>query len=174
MTLEPISPLMRDSLASFLDEMLARDGAHPPLEFARLNGYDGVEGYITFWRLLAEGPLPAGIVRTDTFVLLRDGRALGEVRVRHGLTPRLEIDGGTIGYGVRPSERGNGYATQMLRAALVRLNEIGIARALITVNVTNAPSLRVVEKNGAVVRDEVPADAGAVHRRFWIDTGGRA
>jgi RimJ/RimL family protein N-acetyltransferase len=170
MTLAPIAPEMCEALTGFLDEMLAVDGSHPPLEFARLNGYEGVEGYVTFWRLLAAGPVPAGIIRTDTLVLLNDGRVLGEVRVRHGLTPRLEIDGGSIGYGVRPSERGKGYATRMLRAAVARAAEIGIARALITVDVTNEPSLRVVAKCGGVVRDEVPADAGAIHRRFWIST----
>ena len=168
----PIAPEMREALTGFLDEMLAHDGSHPPLEFAKLNGYDGVEGYIAFWMLLAEGPVPAGIIRTDTLVLLRDGRALGEVRIRHGLTPRLEIDGGNIGYGVRRSERGKGHATHMLRAAIARAGELGIARALITVDVTNKPSLRVVAKCGGVVRDEVPADDGAIHRRFWVPTAG--
>jgi GNAT superfamily N-acetyltransferase len=83
-------------------------------------------------------------------------RVVGEVRVRHRLSERLLVQGGHIGYVVRPDERNRGYATALLRAGLARAAELGIDPALVTVDVTNAPSVRVVEKCGGTVIDVVP------------------
>jgi predicted acetyltransferase len=146
-------------------------GEHGPRDFAAALGYAGARGYVAFWSRLRAGPWPElGLVRTDSLVLLRGSRALGEVRLRHRVTPKLEIDGGHIGYEVRPDERNRGYATLMLHAALARAAAAGIERALLTVRTDNVPSLRVVEKCGGVAFDEVPFGNG-MHRRFWMATG---
>lgn len=48
------------------------------------------------------------IVPMSMFWLVMDRVAiLGEVRLRHHLTPALEVEGGNIGYLIRPSERRN-------------------------------------------------------------------
>jgi len=168
---EPIGTEIRDALAEYLVEYRALH-AHGPFDLAEENGFTGVAGYIEFCNLTAgETPPVAGLVRTDALALLRDDRVLGEIRIRHKLTPDLEIDGGHIGYRVRPSERNRGYATVMLREGLARLRAIGVERALLTVDVENAPSLRVVAKCGGVPHDEVPEGSGPVHRRFWLSTG---
>ena len=69
--------------------------------------------------------LPPGIVPQTTYVLVdREGRALGEIRLRPHLTPPFEQHNGHIGYigyigyNVRPGQRGKGYATRMLALAL--------------------------------------------------------
>jgi len=167
---EPIGPEIRDALEEYLNEFRAVD-THGPFDLAEENGFAGVAGYIEFCRLAAgETPPVPGLVRTDALALLRDGRVLGEIRIRHRLTPDLEIDGGHLGYRVRPSERNRGYATAMLREGLARLRALGLERALLTVDGSNAPSLRVVEKCGGVGRDEVPEGSGPLNRRFWIAT----
>jgi len=169
--LEPLAAWMHDALADLLAEYrLAGDGSGAETSAAR-HGFPGTGGYIEFWSGLASEAWPeGGYVQTDTWILFRGGRALGDLRLRHTLTPALEKDGGNIGYAIRPSERGKGYATAMLREALRRASQLGIVRALVTVEVTNAPSLRVVEKCGGIARDEVVADDGVTLRRYWVET----
>jgi predicted acetyltransferase len=57
---------------------------------------------------------------SSTFFGIRenDGRNIGMIDIRHELNDFLRNYGGNIGYGVRPSERRKGYATQMLSLAL--------------------------------------------------------
>jgi predicted acetyltransferase len=43
---------------------------------------------------------------------------LGSVNIRHCLNEDLLFRGGHIGYGIRPTQRKNGYATLMLGLAL--------------------------------------------------------
>jgi predicted acetyltransferase len=161
---------MRDALADFLDDFRARGESHPPYDFSEENGFPGVEGYIEFWSLMSVRPPSSDLVVTDTFVLTVGERAVGEVRIRHHLTPRLVVHGGHIGYGVPPSDRNRGYGTLLLGLGLDRAREIGLANALLTIDVTNAPSLAVAAKYGAVPSDEVRIETGALHRRFWLPT----
>ena len=74
-----------------------------------------------------------------------------------------------MAYSVRPSERGKGYATEILRQALDRARKLGIDRVRMTCDVTNAASARVIEKNGGGLDSESYSDAaGRVTRRYWI------
>lgn len=97
---------------------------------------------------------------------------LGSISARHALTPVLEQWGGHIGYAVRPSARGQGHASAMLAGMLdhVRAN-LPLERVMLTVSLKNPASIRVIEKNGGVLRDEVPHlwVEGEVGRRYWID-----
>jgi predicted acetyltransferase len=74
---------------------------------------------------------------------------LGGIRLRHRLSERLWQDGGHIGYDIRPSERGKGYATKMLELVLEKARERGLPWVLLTVDPSNVASIRVMEKNGA-------------------------
>jgi predicted acetyltransferase len=56
---------------------------------------------------------------------------------------------GHVGYDIRPSARGQGHATAMLRAALPTMARLRIDPALITVRSGNVASRRVLEANGA-------------------------
>ena len=62
-----------------------------------------------------------GLVPDSVFFLLDidRNRLLGAVNIRHYLNERLLKDGGHIGDGIRPSERGKGYGTEMVRLALI-------------------------------------------------------
>jgi len=114
--------------------------------------------------------LPEGRVAGSTFWLVRGGRIIGQVRLRHSLTESLRKHGGHIGYEVRPSERRKGYASRMLAMALHKARRMGLTRLLLTCDRGNAASRRVIQKNGGVFEDEVEAE-GQVNRRYWIDIG---
>lgn len=90
---------------------------------------------------------------------------LGRIAVRHRLTPGLRLQGGNIGYDVRPGARRRGHATAMLAAALPIAASLGIREALLTVDETNAGSRRVIEANGGRYADSV-----GEKRRYWVPT----
>ena len=97
---------------------------------------------------------------------VKDGRVLGTCRLRHVLTEELWRHGGHIGYDIRPSERNNGRATEMLGLLLDEAWDAGHCWVLLTVEETNVASRRVAEKNGAIYLDRVP---GTEILRFVID-----
>jgi predicted acetyltransferase len=114
--------------------------------------------------------MPEGYVPQTTFWLVTNGdRVIGEIRLRHKLTPALEQVGGHIGYAIRPSERGRGYATKMLRLVLKEAKKMGLKRVLLTCDPGNVASARVMLKNGAFQGiDSTDSQTGKPHSRYWI------
>lgn len=120
-----------------------------------------------------EEALEPGRVPQTVYWLVRDGSVLlGSSHLRHRLTPMLEHEGGHIGYAIRPSERGKGYATLLLSLTLEKAREMGLPGVLVTCNDDNIASGRVIEKNGGKLRDKVVSKiSGKPVRRYWIDLG---
>lgn len=113
---------------------------------------------------LAEGRVP-----DTTYWLVAGGRdVVGCVNIRHYLNERLEQIGGHIGYGIRPSARGQGYAPEMLRLALVKAGELGIRRALVTCDAANIRSERTILRNGGEADESYMDEDGSVTKRYWI------
>ena len=90
------------------------------------------------------------------------------MNIRHRLNESLLLDGGHIGDGVRPSERGKGIATEMIRLALDECRKLGINRVLMVCDKDNPASARTIIKNGGVLENEVEA-GGNVVQRYWIE-----
>ena len=112
-----------------------------------------------------------GWVRDSVFFLLdvdRD-RLLGAVNIRHELNEHLLKCGGHIGDGIRPSERRKGYATEMIRLALLECKKLGIKRVLICCNKDNIGSKKSIINNGGVLENEVLDDNGVIMQRYWIE-----
>jgi predicted acetyltransferase len=70
------------------------------------------------------------------------------------MTAQLCEVGGHIGYDVRPSARRRGHATAMLRAALPVGRSLGIESALVTCDVDNVASRKVIGRNGGLLEDQ--------------------
>ncbi|HYD19491.1 MAG TPA: GNAT family N-acetyltransferase [Patescibacteria group bacterium] len=103
--------------------------------------------------------------------LIADGIFVGDAGIRHRLTPELEISGGHIGYGVRPSRQRQGYATELLRQCLVWVRQnLGLARVMVTCRMDNPASARVIEKNGGELIDVTPHPyaPGMTQKRYWV------
>jgi len=114
--------------------------------------------------------LPQGWVPCSTYWLVRQGSIIGTCSLRHELNDFLRNYGGHIGYSIRPSERGNGYAKQMLGLALEKARLLGIKRALVTCDDNNTASIHVIEKNGGKLADKVKTEySKTLTRRYWIE-----
>jgi predicted acetyltransferase len=114
---------------------------------------------------LEDSPRPQGHVPSTTLWWLDDREYLGRFAIRHRLTPELLDRGGHIGYDVRPSARRRGHATEMLRAGLPVAHRLGIAAALVTCDVDNVGSAKVIQANGGVFEDQ-----RGNKLRFWVPT----
>jgi predicted acetyltransferase len=111
-------------------------------------------------------------VNSSTYWLIKDrSRIIGAVNIRHRLNPYLLEVGGHIGYGIRPSERRKGYATEILKQALAKARDPGISEALVTCDKDNIGSAKVIIKNGGVLESEVVSN-GLEIQRYWIKAGG--
>ena len=78
-------------------------------------------------------------------------RLVGRVSVRHELNDFLRRKGGHIGYCVLPDYRGRGFATQLLKRGIDVARSYGNRELLITCDVDNLASERVIEKCGGVL-----------------------
>ena len=72
------------------------------------------------------------------------GRALGFLNLRLRLNEGLLNYAGHIGYSIRPSERGKGYAKETLRQGLQVAKGKNIKRTLVTCSVNNPASRAVI------------------------------
>jgi predicted acetyltransferase len=115
--------------------------------------------------------LAEAFVPNSYYVGVVDGSIIGRVSIRHELNDFLRRVGGHIGYGVIPTERQRGHATEMLRQALPICATLGIRRALVTCDADNIGSQRVIEKCGGCFEGltESP-DLEVQKRRYWIST----
>jgi len=117
-----------------------------------------------------EGLQPGRVLQTVYYLVQADGMIVGSARLRHSLTPLLEIEGGHIGYDIRPSQRGKGYATLLLEMMLGEARQLGLSRVLLTCDDDNFASARVIEKNGGKLLNKVESDESSkLLRRYWID-----
>lgn len=87
--------------------------------------------------------LPQGEVATSTFWLIDKREVVGVVRIRH-----QEVDtAGHIGYDISPDFRNRGYGLQILKLGLEKAKEIRLEEVIVTCNVDNIASKKIIEKN---------------------------
>ncbi|GAB3433348.1 GNAT family N-acetyltransferase [Phycicoccus ginsengisoli] len=151
------------------------EGDFPGVRFTR----EGLEDPAEFARLVAnrvederpESLRPPGWT-TATYWWLEDpdvpDRYVGSIALRHTIVhPLLSTVGGHVGYGVRPSARRRGFASDALRQVVPLAAQRGIPRLLVTCDLDNVASARVIESCGGAFDGELLGK-----RRYWIDTGG--
>lgn len=113
--------------------------------------------------------LPDGFVPCTIFWLVNnEDKVLGAIEIRHQLNDYLAFRGGHIGYGIRPSERNKGYASNMLSMTLQYCKTIGLSNVLVTCLKNNIGSAKTITKNGGIL-DSEDIDNGEVFQRYWIN-----
>lgn len=81
------------------------------------------------------------------YVFIIEDKIVGVGSVRHYLNEYLEKFGGHIGYSIRPSERKKGYGSKALELLINQAKEMNIEKILITCNINNIGSKKVIENN---------------------------
>ncbi len=115
--------------------------------------------------------VPRGRVPSTQYIFLReeDNKIVGMIDIRHQLNEYLEKFGGHIGYSVAPGERCKGYASQMLKASLLKCKELGIGKVLVTCSDTNEGSRKTILANGGIYESTVyEPDEKEYLERYWI------
>ena len=109
--------------------------------------------------------LPAGWVPAIKFLSFDEtGLPLGFLALRLSLNDKLFVEGGHIGYSIRPSARGKGLAKEQLRQGLQVAKSKNIKRVLVTCDSDNAASRAVILANGGALED-----IRGGKERYWID-----
>jgi predicted acetyltransferase len=137
-----------------------------PADFARL--------VQTFADLEQGIGVPEGFVPSSTFWAYAPerGQINGAVNIRHRLNDQLLRGWGSIGYGVRPDARRQGYATQILHLALAECRALRLERVLLGCYRENVASAKTILKNGGVLENAgMEEGTGKVIQRYWIEVG---
>lgn len=159
----------REQVMAYREEFLAIN--------SRMDGTSALDKYADFDAWLAQlrklkdpATTPAGLVPATEYLALDEHEHLvGMTNLRHRLNDYLLTYGGHIGYSVRPSERQNGYATQMLRLTLEKAKERGIEKVRICCDHYNVASAKTIRANGGVLEDEqFDSSDGTLTQRYWI------
>jgi predicted acetyltransferase len=160
---------MEDEYRTFLDEFIA--AGEEGLLHHLTDDTDQLRNTIRRLKNRAAGfDLPEGWVPCSAFWLVSDVHGLlGEIHIRHRLTPALEDCGGHIGYMMRPSRRRHGYGTAMLALGLEKSRAHGLTRVLVTCDAGNVASARVIEKNAGRLASQSQNWGGRMTLRYWID-----
>lgn len=103
-------------------------------------------------------------VPQTTYWLFENGVPVGTGRIRHFLTDALRKEGGNIAYALAPSARGRGLGKALLGLLKEECRLMGMDRALITIQNTNAPSIGTALANGAVLEKK-----DDVRGWYWIE-----
>lgn len=111
-----------------------------------------------------EGRVPAS---TYLAIGVGDNKLIGMIDIRHRLNDYLLQFGGNIGYSVRKSERGYGYAKEMLELALKKCIDLNINHVLVTCDKENIASSKTIIRNGGVLENEV-VEGNDITQRYWI------
>jgi predicted acetyltransferase len=114
--------------------------------------------------------LPNGFVPFSTYWLVEnDQHILGFCNLRHYLNDKLQIEGGHIGYAIRPSDRRKNYGTLLLNLLLGECRAMKLNKVMITCDFDNLASQKIIEKNGG----EKTGEAVSPHSlkkvfHYWI------
>lgn len=153
------------------EELIAANDADSFAGCSSLENYDDYSAWFDL-RAQLENPalVPAGKVPSNAYLAVRaaDNRVIGMIDLRHHIDhPILGLWGGHIGYTVRPSERGKGYAKEMLRLNLKNARDRGLEKVMITCSPNNPASEKTILANGGVFEKDIDVDGENI-RRYWI------
>lgn len=160
----------REQVMAYREEFLAIDSRMDGT--CALNEYDDFDAWLAnVRRYSSPETTPAGKVPATQYLALDENEHLvGMVNLRHCLNDYLLEFGGHIGYSVRPADRKNGYAIQMLKLALDEAKALGLDRVRIACDRYNIASAKTIQANGGVLDGERydPQD-GTLTQRYWIE-----
>ena len=116
-------------------------------------------------------PEESSFVPSRTYFLVRcdDNKIVGMCNIRTKLNSRLILEGGNIGYGIRPTERNKGYNKINLYLALKECRNLNIEEVLLDADVSNVASWKTMEALGGKRIKEYIGFDGTLGYKYKID-----
>lgn len=105
-----------------------------------------------------------GYVPQTIFWLFEGDTPVGISKMRHYLTEKLRKRGGHIGYGIIEEKRNKGFGRIILNKTLEEIKKIGVDKVLITCDLNNDFSRKVIESNNGKLEDIVENEC-----RYWVE-----
>jgi len=104
--------------------------------------------------------IESGRVPSFSYFYVRetDNKIIGMINIRLALNDFLRNEGGHIGYCIRPTERRQHYATNMLNEALVFCKTIGLDNIIVSCDKSNIASANVIKNCGGILDAEFYSD----------------
>ncbi|KIL39454.1 GCN5 family acetyltransferase [Gordoniibacillus kamchatkensis] len=103
------------------------------------------------------------LVPQTVYWLYVGGLPVGYGKLRHRLNDKLRLEGGHIGYVIRPTERQKGYGKLLLQELVKEAKHLGLSDVLLTCNEDNTASRRIIEGCGGRLEDVMDGKC-----RYWI------
>ena len=100
---------------------------------------------------------PTNLCPGYEYFLIResDNKLIGMINLRWNLNEWMLQNGGHIGYGIRPTERRKGYATKMLKYALLECKKLGLENVILGCYKDNIGSSKtIVSNSGILIKQE--------------------
>ena len=98
-----------------------------------------------------------------------DNKIIGMINIRLALNDFLRNEGGHIGYCIRPTERKQHYATNMLNEALAYCKIIGLNNIIVSCDKSNIASANVIKNCCGILDAEFYSDTfNEVIQRYII------
>ncbi len=156
----------KNQICDMLEEWYGTGEKIVPYAIRRIDYHD-FDYYVNNLECSGDNP---NYVEDSTFFCLDEDRdiVVGAVNIRHYLNEALLINGGHIGDGVRPSERGKGVATEMIGLALKECKRLGIYKVLMVCDKENTASAKSIMNNGGILENELEVE-GVIEQRYWIN-----
>lgn len=161
----------REAYMDFYEDWMT-EGADAVVPWVAAHNPQDFEAYLAFLSSAdSEEKLKddAFVPHSTYWLIDEDEEVVGAVNIRHRLNEKLLNSGGHIGYGIRPSRRGRGYASVQLAEALKITKAMGIDRVLIVCDDDNVASERTIRGAGGVLDSLFTTDNGEVVKRFWVE-----
>ena len=160
-----------EDIWSFRQEILSSDDKDKFAGCGTLEQCSSAKEWIETCKLRSnKDTCPSNKVPSNVYIAVRfsDNKVVGIIDLRHHIDhPILSTWGGHIGYFVRPTERGKGYGREMLRLNLLNAQKLGIQKVLVTCNVNNLASERIIISNGGVFENIIKVNNETM-KRYWI------
>ena len=90
---------------------------------------------------------PGQVIVTRYWLIDKDDY-IGTLGLRKDITPEKKNKEGNIGFQIRPSKRGMGYGTKILKLGLQKAKEVGLKSVYINCSENNTASKKIIENNG--------------------------
>lgn len=105
-----------------------------------------------------------GDIQVLTFWVYDSKTLIGMAKLRMGLTPELEKQGGNLGYYIKPEYRNKGYVPLIVSELIEEGKKRGLKQILMTAKYDDFSMIELIMDNGGV---EEEADGEML--RFWIN-----